>query len=640
MADKEVEALIKFTLDDSGAKKAVDASENLDKNLKGSGDGAKNATKSINDMAKTAGNLAALAGVAAGIGLSFGAIVKGADAYSKSVGTTTATSREWLYNQQKIADATTQIQGSYTAAIIPAQKIAADFLTKFSSFTQQNPWFVKASTAVLAGVGVGTFFKTAQTVSSIIGKFGGASVIGSTAATEGGAAVESAAAGGGISALISPLGALIAAVIALVALLNTKFGQQGVTAGEQILTMAAGGAGTIAGTVTGNKNLGAQWANSTGQALGVLPTSGGANGQGQLQNTDQQLEIYAGYYKQQLEAQRQYTIQMGRTSRDYQLQEIYAYQDFYKSRSRELRDFNIDQTNAENDYYRQRTIASRDFNISIQRDEQDHQIQMQRMQQDYQFSLFDILRSGDAMAYMRANYEYNLQVSRANQDYQIQESRKSSDFARTLQDNETQYQIERSRSIQEFNIKLKDEDQDFKIERDRAAQQYEIQLSDAQQNYQEQQLAQRQALQDQLNDLVDGETKRTLLYRQFTQIQLTDLQNAIAAAQKTPNLYASGTLGSRASGGYVNYGTYLMHPGEFVLNRSTTQAAENRAGGGLSQDTVLGLISGRSGGSKTGTYLTYSDHRTFSGDYTPSMRAAIQADTENIISEMLRGVNV
>ena len=89
-----------------------------------------------------------------------------------------------------------------------------------------------------------------------------------------------------------------------------------------------------------------------------------------------------------------------------------------------------------------------------------------------------------------------------------------------------------------------------------------------------------------------------------------------------------------ASGGYVGYGVRLLgeQGREFVLSNSTTKAAEEYIGRGLSQDSILSALVRGSGNSRN---VTYNDQRRFNATVPLSERRAIAKETAELITTTL-----
>jgi hypothetical protein len=663
MTDKEILLRLQTIFDNGGAKAAGKNLDELNAKTKQAGQGAKDTGKSLENIGKVSAELRNV-GAALTVAFSgaFATILKGSQAYVQSAGTTEATSRKWLATNLQIEQSTQRIQRVYAEAMLPYQKAWGDTLDKVSDFAEKNPNLVKASVGIIGGgAALAAVVTGAATVSNVIQKIG-TSPLGKflfkgagTAAAEtpetvaagteaagaaGGEAAGAGAAGAGITAggaAISIAGGILAGFGVNELLSKTKWGQsQGLQATNKVATVGA----YEVGKLFGGEKLGTQWATSVAQFTGAVHKTGNAAKEAspEIDATANEISAYISMMRQEQQAAMQRNIQLTRAYRDFNKQEAYATEDYQKQKARSVRDFNRQELYADQDYYRQRTIASRDFNIEIQRGEEDHQRQMKRAQQDYQFNLWDVLRSGDALSYMRSKRQFDISQSRAEEDYNIEVSRKNQDFARTLGDQQREYEISRTRRENDFQIQLKDQAVDFDIQRKRAKEQFAIQLSDMQVNYDMERTIRRQAFEDNLRDMTDGYTKERLLRQQFTAAMLADLNTAKNQMLAGKSLLGSGNLPTHAYGGYTNYGPAMLHDKEYVLNPQTTSALEQMTGGWLSQDNVMRAVrgSGKNGGS---SQVVWNDHRSFSGELTQTMRDTINSDTERLLLEATNAIN-
>jgi hypothetical protein len=233
------------------------------------------------------------------------------------------------------------------------------------------------------------------------------------------------------------------------------------------------------------------------------------------------------------------------------------------------------------------------------------------------------------MAYFEEMRSYNLQKSRSTEDYTIQRSRASQDFQLSQSDAEVQYQITRTRQLQQYAIQRSDAEIDFQIKRTRAAQQFAIQIDDLNVNYAEEKRQRQQAFINQIMpEIQDEYTMAASMRAQMNQTEWSDFQGFLDQASKAANLY---TQGGRAGGGYsYGGGLYNLHPGEFVMSESTTQAAEEMARtNSLTQSTMMGMITNKQQG------VVYNDHRSFGSRLTAEDRRDIKTDTLSMLSELM-----
>jgi hypothetical protein len=632
---KTLNVVMKFTADPAGANQAAEVVDKTKKKVAEGGKAAEQATGKMAGMGAAAGQLAAVGTAMAAMS---GIMLLSARSYVNQVGTGEAVARRWLGSTKEMEQAQVRIGRSIATAAAPYMEKLADMTTKAADFVEKNPDAVKAvvgfgTTAGAIGglmVGAAGAMKTAQTVGTLFKSGGLLAGLGPAAGTAG---------KGLLAGLFSPVGAVLGGLTAGLGvndlLSKTQFGKNaGIQSTAKVATVGA----YEAGKLFGGESKGIEWAKAVGEFTGAVEKAGAAskNAGKEIDFSSQEIAAYASYARQGQVVDRERGIQLYRMTRDFNRQMLFEEEDFGRQRGRALRDFARQESFTEADYYRQRSLQARDFNIEIQRSEEDHQRSMRRAKEDFDFSMWDILRSGDAMAYMRATRQYNVSRSRAEEDYQIQMSRRNEDYARQLADQEREYQIQRSRRQQEFKIRLKDEDQDYTIRRTRAKEQFALALKDEQVSYNEQQLARRQALLDQLRDMRGNLEQERILRQQFSAAMLDDLRRAVSAGASGTNLYNQASSGGRASGGYVSSGLWRLHDNEFVLNPQTTREAERLARGKLSQDSVLAALAGSGAASRNGGGVTWNDHRRFDSRLTPEDRQQIRRDTEKILLDALR----
>lgn len=647
MGEKELNIKLKFTTEGSGAAKAA---EGVDKIKKGAGESntsVKGLDASLQRIGKTSETLR---GVGTGLTVAFGAMSAGmlasAKSYVTAVGTGEQTSRRWLGASKEIEAANLRTGRVIAGEVLPYYEKLAEVAGRVAAYAEKNPGVVGGVAAVAGGGAMlGGAALTVSKVLDLIKKLGGASAVAGAAGTGAGAGAGAAGAGAagaagaaagaaGITGILATVAAALAGVGIGVnannALSKTQLGQSlGLQSTGKIGTVAAYGIGKA----VGGEETGLEWARSMAQTTGLIEKQTKAQKQSgfEIDFTSQQISAYIQFHRQEQQAERQRGIQLQRMQRDFARQERLDQEDFNKTRTRALRDFHRSEMIAEQDYYRQRQIRARDFGIEMARSEEDFQRSRRRAAEDFEFEMWDVLRSGDALAWMRANRQYDIQRTREEEDYRIQQQRRNEDFARELADGAREFAISRKRRMEEFAIRIKDENEDFDIRRKRAREQYALQLSDNARDYNEQRLMRRQALIDQLRDLTEGLERERIMRQEFTRAMLADLQGAVRSAETGTNLIA----GSRAVGGYVGAGLYRMHAGEFVMSADTTRAAERLAGGGgLDQSRVLGMLAQGQRGAGSG--ITWNDHRVFEGSISDRERELIRQDTLDILEEATR----
>ncbi len=566
---------IDTALDAKALKQAVDALKSVQNNVKDTKSGLSGTTQSAAQLAAKLGDVAKVASVA-GAALS-GGLVLAAQQYITNAQTSTTVSRQWLAATWEIGDAYNRVGKVVAGELIPYLNAAAGIAGKLAGFAEQNPKLV-----------------------------GGAVELGKTMLV-----------GGGLTALLTKLGGPIGTALGTGATMWSTIGQGASLVGANIFEK-----------ITGKK------APSLGEiVMGALGIDTKAAAKADTFFTEQQLEIYKSYHRQEILADRQHQIQLYKVNRDFDLQQTYAQQDYNKSVFRANRDHERQELFSQKMFHRQQALAQRDYNIQLARNDYDFQKSRNRANQDHQFELYQIALSGDAMQYWLSERQYKIDQERQKEDYELQRSRGWEDFQRQQGDAAAQFEIEREQRQLEFDVRMSDMQIDFEIQRTRAKKQHDIQLDDQKKMWDEEATQRRQALFDSLDSLYNGPDGYRVKMQQFNQAMLDDLGLAINAAlkmvipltQTTPLPYE----GPKAIGGYTNDAYYQMHRDEFVLTAATTHAAEQAAQGAhLNQDIIMGLLSG-------GRSVSYADHRQFNTAVSASDRAMIQNDTRSLLLDLL-----
>lgn len=631
-AERNLRVKIQYVTDAQGAQAAAQGNKAIETQARGSAQAIAGADERMKKLTATAGQLRAV-GMAVGAigGVMSGFLLSTAKSYVQQVGMSETASRKWLYSTKQLEDAQIRVGRAIAEQAAPYLEKMADLAQKTATFVEKHPEAVKGALLTAGGLtaagalltGGGAALSAYTKITSTLGGLGLLKGAASAAGTAAGAGTTAAAAaGGGLSAL--GIGASVAGGLGLGLLGNdllakSKFGQGiGMQDTGKVLTV---GAHALTKLFTGSDEKAQAAAVKMGQLTGAIEKAGDAavTTGNKLDMTGEQMKIYISYVRSEQQAERQRTIQLTRMTRDYNLQITYENEDFNRNRMRSVRDFNLQVTFAERDFLRQRAIQARDYNIEMARSEEDYQRSRARAQEDFEYQMWDVMRSGDALSYLRATRDYNVSRNREAEDYQISITRRQEDYQRQLQDQATQFAIQRAQRWTEYQIQLADENQDFQIRRRRAQQQQQIKLADMAQDYQEERLRRRQALLDQMNDLYSGLTQERRLRQQFTAAMLADLQAAYASAGV--NLYQ----GARESGGYVTAGNWQMHDGEFVLDRATTREAERMAGQKLTQQSVMQSLTG---GARSVNVVV-------NGDMSQSQKASLKREMEDLFGGLM-----
>lgn len=649
MADeRELIARLRILYDQQSAAQAKAGVDNVKKGVDSVGSSSKAAQASLKGMGE-AMKIAGLAGTAA-----LGAAGLMISKYQAAAGLGESTSRKWALATHDIEMSMVSVGRSIEQQVLPYLQKAAVLAGQVAQFAGDNPNAVKGGLVVAGGAAtlgalarVGALPKMAQFargaatgigsgIGSMVTGFGMDYAIGARMAQlQGGNAVA-----GGIMNIgtaiplvaglaTSVLGGLLTGQFFADKIAKSKFndqlrsassGQLGFTTAAQNATVAAYGVGKLFGGEQGGLAA-ASW---MGKLTGAIQDTGDAAAKAadDLGVLPKEMQVYAQYLRQEAQAKEEYGIQVSRQTRDFTRQQAIAEQDFGIQRGRQLRDFNYGLMTQEQDYYRQRAIAARDFGIEIQRTEEDHQRQMKRSQEDYQYGLWDILRSGDALAYMRSQHDYNLSRSRSEEDYGIQMSRRNQDYARSLADQEQQYAIQRNRQLVEYARQQTDQEADFERQRKLALQQFAITRADQQADYDRQRALAQQAFNDQLRDLSGFWTNMATTQNYFTSQMIGNYRSMLSGAMQGKDLV---NLPGRAFGGNMLPGmSYLVGETRPEIIKMGT------VGGRAYNPSYPTTHGGAMGGGKFDITIAMD------GDnWTPSLKSRVQAEIVDMIGGAL-----
>jgi len=367
-------------------------------------------------------------------------------------------------------------------------------------------------------------------------------------------------------------------------------------------------------------------------------TSGAAAGQEFVPTAN--LRAMRQYEIQERYAKEDYYRQSFVMLRDFTRQQRYAEQDFYRQRMYSYRDFSIQMAFSEKMFYMQRAIAQRDFQISVSRAEYDYQLSRKRAAEDYAFSLKQIMLSGDALQYYFAQRQYNIDRTRAEEDYQLQRKRAQEDFDRQQRDSMYFYTLERAQQIKQFEIRMNDSEIEFQISRSRAAEQFDISLRDMDYQYAKERARRWEGFQEQILPEIMMEAEyRVTIEKNLTTAMVNNYNLLMSKfiedwngwwTQNGGNTPPPASTEQRGFGGYVGDKMYKMHDGEFVMNRSTTRAAESAAQGTLTQEKIINMLT--SGGSN----LVYNDSRQFSRGLDPDEKIMLRQELRQMLVDELR----
>ena len=379
------------------------------------------------------------------------------------------------------------------------------------------------------------------------------------------------------------------------------------------------------------------------------------------------------FRKQELLAQEDYNRSYSYAVEDFNRNRLYQEEDYNRQRTIAYRNFAIQQAQSERMFYLQRSIAQRDFQISQQRADYDYHKGRARAEEDYNFSLKQIMLSGDALAYYYAKRQHEIDVRRAEEDYQLQRQRAQEDFNRSQADSLMFFGIQREFARQQFEISMEDRELEYQIMRDRAQSEfYDVTLKRMQDEYRIMADRRLQSFYESIVPAILHEDELKLYYQSLyldasiqgyvsTAIALQNYFNDIVEAYSnttipywTPPTYGPQMLPGMASGGYAEEREYQLHEHEFVLTRNSTERLEQMLGGRLTQEKVSGLASMRdiqisemSQGKLTPELLismmaglrkdiVYNDNRQFSRGISVDEKIQLKQELRQMVIEAFR----
>jgi hypothetical protein len=348
------------------------------------------------------------------------------------------------------------------------------------------------------------------------------------------------------------------------------------------------------------------------------------------------------YGKQRAALEVAYEKQRTQTAADYAKQRAAAETSYHLGVSRDWRAYIQSEGDAQRQYYASRTQALADNNKRLQEMEQDHQLGMARDLEDHEIRQRDLLETRDGLAMIREDEQYELERRRKEEDFALEVSRLSSETAARLREMESQFAQERATRRRDFLQRLADNAAQHKIEMEQMAADHADAVARAKAEYDDQVAALADSYREQISTL---ETAFKDRLRSLDAAILGDLAAVQAATAKmvasfrawlirAAQLNLPAPTGTKAAGGYADYGLYWLGEGrkkEFVLNNRSTQIAERAIGGQLSQERILAAMMG--GGGRGGRYV---DQRTiqFTG-VTEADRAAIRRDMYEVSYEVV-----
>lgn len=293
-------------------------------------------------------------------------------------------------------------------------------------------------------------------------------------------------------------------------------------------------------------------------------------------------------------------------------------------------------------YEQQRAQIIRDGAEEVQRIEERRLEELRKLEIDHNDRVDELTANRDALGLVLEQRRYNREKDEINRQAEQETARRRQETAIRLQELAQSYALERAQRQAQLAQQLKDNEEQRKLELQQQAEQYRAEMR----QIFEQRTARLRDLQDGLNaersriresfiaqvrDLDAALLGEQNTKRQYYAAMLRDAEAFLASYRSTLNGIGTGsTPRSFNTGGYTGNEIIRTHGREFVTNNPTTRALEAMIGGQLTQQALLRAVA-----RGTVNSVVWNDRRRFSGEYTMSMRKAMQRDTLSLLSEVL-----
>lgn len=610
--------------------------------------------------------------------------IKAAADYVKQAGKTEETSRKWLEATDDIHASYLRIGRVAAREILPSLEQAANLAERGARLVEQHPELVQAALTIGGGlIALGTFGVIAAQGIKLYADFKliSAAVLQNTAADKmlAAAGLQNKSALGGIgggalgtAAAFAPIGiaglafggamglgasrlseALWSAILGKETLHKIQTGEQNAIGG--LIGLALGSGARSLFTQLTNFMWGVNQGTTSGGSRGM--GGGGEHEMEMLRVIPQRaVDAFVAYRESELKAEETYSsarIKLIRNTEERLTQNENSSRDkLQAAQIKEASAFARSEQQAQDVYYDERAKKARDFGITIERLEQDHQKQMKQLAADGNLRVMELAGQRDALGLARELRKNEKDRQKAEETYQKDISRRNADYALTLRDAEDNYKEERARRLDDFKqrqAEARDQlDEQLRDQRQAALQARDQTLADMQDSFNQQREARTAAFHDQLNQIDDHLTGEHDARLKWYAKMSADLEKWLQGMQgqfhsnlpgwpdtgTTMDSINTGTSGITGvppvgygpphfqEGGYTPGGLIRAHAGEFVLNPSTTRAAERYAGGRLTQDRIMAqLASGQSGG---GRGITVNFNGNYSGSFGEGDRAWVE----------------
>jgi hypothetical protein len=425
-----LQALLKFELDESQAKRAADL-------IRQTGKATEEARQKFARMREDAEKLGDLGVRIGALGAAIaGPLVAAMLKYNAQVGLAEASSTRWITANQKIEQSTLRIGRVASESLVPAIEMAADAAEKLAGFLEKNPELVKVAlgvggtlTAAGGGLMLAAQLKSSMATLGLLGQGGllakAGTAVGGFAGSAAGAAMGGLAAGFGVNELLASRGA------------RGEVGgiQYSFQNFNKYLTVGAGLLGGLFGKTT-------EWASAVGKATGAIDKMAGVVEKSPLLGENKPIvgqagaAAYLSFKEGQAAADAQYRAQKEQEAQNLIEQTGEIEERTAEQRVRTIRDFEKSRRADEDNTNEERLKRAAAYGEEILRMEQDHQRDMRRMTQDHGLQMEQLIAKRDFAGAYWQQRRFEMERARTQEDFAINAERKNKDFAIELRDAE------------------------------------------------------------------------------------------------------------------------------------------------------------------------------------------------------------
>lgn len=574
-------------------------------------------------------------GISAISGAAIAAATSFANAYVSMAGQTEATSAAWIESMYKLQSSQTRVGRVIADEAIPYLEKAAALAEKLASWAEEHPEIIEAALKIAgAGVLAGGALTAAGGLASgaaMIGKVAPNLIpsIGTGLSTFAGtgAGVASLAAGSVVGGAALGLGLQGSVAKGINSTFGTNLNEK---AGAQAMSLLAKGLGDFFGK-------GDEWFSTVGKWTGAIEslttaTQDAASVQSSLDASPvkaQAVELYDQWQKQLVALEEQLEDSRTEVIKQYGKQRADLEQRFLK----EAFAHTESEIETERSYFENRSKIAIQAGKDIEQIEKDSQRRLEVMKRSHNDTLHQLVGARDALAVVEENRSYEQakadEISNTNDEIR----RRNEAAASQLEDLDRQYQSEKLKRDQEFALRQEEHEKELRaLEANRDEKL--VLLTDS---YNKQVETLQTAFVDRITALDSHILGTTSILQAHLQSMTSDFQKWIESQKLISSGGGVPTMGHKAIGGYAERGIYELGEGggrEFVLNASTTRAAERLVGRQLSQESVLGL-SGGSRNSRQGSSVAMTINLP-EGGTLKEVRRMLSQNNQELINQLGR----